>query len=71
MRKYTLYYSMLALIGKALTLGIRVTQYLVVAYMLSFKNTSRYYDFKCRGSVVKMSTMRLPRAWSKETTTTI
>lgn len=62
---------MLALIEKALTLGIRVTQYVVVAYMLSFKNISRHYDFKCRGSVVKVSIVRLPRAWSEEMATTI
>lgn len=71
MRKYTLYYTMLALIEKALTLGIRATEYLVVVYMLSFKNIYRYYDFKCRGSIVKVSTMRLPRAWSKEMATAI
>lgn len=52
MRKYTLYYTRFALIVEILTLGIRVTQYLFVAYMLSFKNISSHYDFKCRGSEV-------------------
>lgn len=52
MRKYTLYYTKFALIDKTLTLGVRVTQYLVIAYMLSFKNISSHYDFKCGGSKV-------------------
>lgn len=71
MRKYTLYYTRLALTEKALTLGIRVTQYLVVAYTLSFKNISSHYAFKCGGSEVEVSTMRLPRGWPKEMATTI
>lgn len=62
---------MLTLTEKALTLGIRVIQYLVVAYTLSFKNISKHCDFKCGGSEVKVSTIRLPRGWSKEIATTI
>jgi len=52
MRKYTLHYTMLASAEKALTIGIRVTQYLIVAYMFAFKKICSHYDFKCRGNQV-------------------